>query len=51
MLRDNPELREKLVLELARMQMAAGTDSLPALPPSAADDEPPGPADDREPTT
>ena len=51
MLRESPDLQRQLVIELARMQPAPGTDSLPALPPSAADDEPTGPAGDREPTT
>jgi hypothetical protein len=31
LLREDPELNRRLVLELAQMQMAAGTDSLPTL--------------------
>jgi hypothetical protein len=51
MLDADPDLKRRLVLELAQMQMATGTESLPALPPSAANDEPSGSTDDREPIT
>jgi hypothetical protein len=51
MLDEDPDLKRRLVLELARLQTGAGPESLPALPPSAAKDEPSGSAGDREPTT
>jgi hypothetical protein len=49
MLDGDPDLKRRLVLELARMQMGAGTESLPALPRSVADAEPSCTAEDNEP--
>jgi hypothetical protein len=51
MLDADPELKKQLVLELARMQAATGTENLPALPPSGVNYEPSDSAGDREPTT
>jgi hypothetical protein len=51
LLRDDPQLKSRLMLELVRMQPTAAEEKAPALGGSTPIDESTGPAGDREPTT